>query len=193
MQDFLDATVQYSDRWYSFWQMIGALGTVGAVVVALTLGRRDSKLRSDAQKAELSRLERERDEARRLSELQARRAQAEQIHFWIAPTKWDTIYAEGPPGERELVDWVDGKHLVLRNASAVPVISPTIHYTFPRLDKKFAYDGDRDALLPSTQFEAFSPLDLDDATGFAEFRDVNSVWWRRWGDGRLEEIEAPTA
>lgn len=128
MQDILDATVVHSDRWYSFWQMLGAIATVGAVVVALLLGRRDARLRTRAQEEELSRLETERDEARRrqsraehLEAARAEEAQARKIAFWT------TSYENAVGGEVKTQYSVychNYSDAIIFNLRAYPAVAP---------------------------------------------------------------------
>lgn len=74
------------------WDVLTAIGTVGAVVVALILGLLEQHRAAKRQKAELDRLERERNEAVKRQELAEQRdalreqeSQARRVAIWTEP------------------------------------------------------------------------------------------------------------
>ncbi len=181
MQDILDAAVAYSDRWYSFWQIIGAIATVAAVGVALLLGRRDARLRTRAQQDELSRLEAERDEAMRRQHsaetaeaTRAREAQARKIAFWTVSHE-DIVGGERKT--RYTVFCHNYSDAIVFDLKVYPAVSPRTGSAI------------KTSLDPGDRFSSFFWGPEGGGMEHAmTFSDLQRRHWRLHEDGRLELV-----
>lgn len=116
--------VAASSQATTIWDILAALGTVGAVVVALVLGFYENRRSANAQRLELERLERERDDARAERDAQVQRerrerleAQARRIDVWM-----EDEYRDAEVDDVGHIFTDDVKHvLYLSNYSDMPI------------------------------------------------------------------------
>lgn len=181
----LDWLYAWAERWHEAWEILGAIGSAFAALVALWLASRE---RVDRQAAE-----RDRDEAReaqKRAELaetrRMREAQARSVVVWadhlvdVLPTGRRNIARVGAANysDKPIMDVrfrIDGEALPLVldhvDRSSLPVLHPEMSTTASHVGG------------PTTP--------ANDDIG-AEFRDAAGVWWRRSAAGGLEEL-SPTA
>ncbi|GAB4085942.1 hypothetical protein GCM10028784_25720 [Myceligenerans cantabricum] len=186
--------IEYTSRWHDTWEIVGAIAstigsaaTVGAVVVALLLGRQEARARAEAQEAELDRLRQERDEARaerdraeeatlrREREAQARRVVVQDV---MTVTKGNTEANEVEAG--------------VHNFSDMPVFDLAL---FCPSQRRQPNRGPQvDALPPGgSRSHSFRGVDST-SVSYVTFRDAFGLGWERRADGSLRELSvAPRA
>jgi len=158
--------------------IVGALGTIIALVVAIVLGLHEAhRFREEAV---------DRDTERRSEAEAQERAQAERIsavaHVNRTP---EIIRVIGGEDER-----VHRASVTVHNASALPIFDATV--IFPKEDGfevapvGFIPGGEKiDARLPR-----LPSADLDGQPLEVVFRDAGERWWSRDAEGRLHRHEA---
>lgn len=187
----LDGLAEYSDRWYSFWQFVGASATVAAVVVALVFSRRDGKARERAEEElRQERIAREAD--RRTAADLAVRAQAERVTAWFGLRVTNRLRGLG--GE----DFIEqGSFMYLANYS--PMVVQKIEVTLVAKLSGRTIGPLTEAVLPPSSVPHEVALDrwLDESDGTdigiqMDFQDIVGRRWRRDRNGLLDQIgDAP--
>lgn len=192
----------YAGRWHDAWELVGALSTAAAVVVALVGIRHESRARRRAEdrarEAERQRdVERTAAEARRVTEERAqaeraRRAQALAVIAWVerrglAPEE-QGVLARARRGDRSGRSWTWSLRWV--NHSPMPVFDMSAHVEAQVIENGPVIER---AVLPAGEDGLedlpISLQGLDSPRAFVHFRDLAGVRWRRWQDGGLEAID----
>lgn len=177
----LDGLHTWSVRWYEFWQFLGAIGTVAAVVVALGLARRDSKARARAEEqrdaALVAQKVAEATEVRRLREEQARL-----ISVWAVPGEVGATMDD----EGQITDEYPAVKIVVANLSSQPVFDCTFHHVVDGDDSEQAIPVDL-VLEPSVRRDKMVNEHAERSSVSVTFRDASGTGWRRWVDGDLAE------
>lgn len=182
--------IEYVERWHDAWEIVAALAsvigtaaTIGAVVVALKLGRREARDRAEAQRAELERLRQERDEARQerdraehAASTRQREAQARRIVIQDVMT-----VVEGRFGTNE-------NEVSVTNYSDMPVFDLTLFC--PHRHSQPNRGPQVQILNPSESVTHLFRHVGSTSTSYATFRDAHGLGWERRGDGSLHESEA---
>ena len=161
------------------WDILTAVGTVGAVVVALWLGLLEQRRTSKRHQGDLSRLERERDEAKGAAERQAQQRQAKQVAVWFD-------YVDAPPGGS-----IYQMHIA--NYSDAPIMDVVIYLVTGKGSGRSAGSGYKAVLLPREHHDAnVSPTLIDGDPDLLpsrlvvwEFRDIAGRYWKVDLMGRL--------
>jgi len=163
------------------WAAVGAVGTTGAAVAAVGFGlaaeRRLSRERKEREKERIL-LEADRERAR--GELQdernrqletERRQQATRVVAWVEEI------------DREILDQVRARRVVILNASDRPIFSVMLAGNYPigvvAPGARHIRDVD-----PDKQPDLFATLDRGIVQ--VRFRDSADHWWQRDEDGELK-------
>jgi hypothetical protein len=175
------------------WDIATAVGTVGAVVVALVLGLLEQHRAGQRQEDELRRLgeERTRAEADRDSALdrsarEVREQQARRIAIW---TEFDLSY--GPEGSPDEDTPMITEELVVQNYSDMPIFHVLVAGVHE--DESTTLGGIAKVLLPGGELRKPLPSveiggnELDQDACYVFFRDVHGRFWTRYSNGDLSE------
>lgn len=186
----------WTERWSDLWVMLASVGTLIAVGVAIWSVRRESKAReaadARAEKADQARLEEmERSAEERGRHVENERlAQARQMIAWVEHRQADPARPHfDQSGERQLKQ----EHvLCCVNHSDAPVFQVALYVywrtmrTSDLISEVAVVPGGARAefILP----DEFQPNGVD-ATGMVMFRDLRGLYWRRWENGYLNEMD----
>ncbi|MFC4632159.1 hypothetical protein ACFO6V_28210 [Promicromonospora alba] len=179
--------IKYVERWHDAWEVVAAVAsivgsgaTVGAVVVALMLGRREARDRAEAQRAELERLRQERDEARQERDkaeqtaiTRQREAQARRIVLQDVMT-----VVEGRFGTNEV-------EVTVSNYSDMPVFDLTLFC--PHRSSQPNRGPQVHILNPNESVTHLFRHVGSSSVSHATFRDAHGFGWERRADGSLHE------
>lgn len=176
----------------NIWDILTAIGTVGAVVAAVVLGLREQRRASERQRQELERLERDRADAvaaRDRAEGRERRvrheAQARRIAIWRQDeARWSPE--------------LPATQAVVGNYSDEPIFNVSTRIV--HADDSESWPRPWHRILPGQQVFLFHDdrvieegeswrLEIQDAS--VRFRDMSGQEWIRYLDGRLDEIDPP--
>lgn len=165
-----------------FWDILTALGTAGAVIVALFLGVRDQRRSAQVQRDELLRLERERDEAQTAQRTAEQRdAQREREAQARTVTIWARRFAIG-----------DQKNMTLGIANGSSQIITSVMVIVEKSDAS-RYIALSSQVVEAGAYFAGIALDPDLATEwpksdrvYVEFDDAAGESWRKFENGSLE-------
>lgn len=186
----------------TLWDVLTAIGTVGAVLVALALGlveQRRAALEqlqsNERQRGELARLAEERDAARSAQHDQAEREVARQARGVAA---WfEQVAVTATVGGRRIKLYDDGSEVRVErptvtavNHSEMPVFGVEVHVhtdgdplsTLLEAIPVLAPRAERSWNLKDHSFHWYNELPSVSVT----FRDANGISWRRDQDGTLE-------
>ncbi|WP_194522356.1 hypothetical protein [Cellulosimicrobium sp. JZ28] len=180
------------------WDILTAIGTVGAVVVAIALGWVEGRRRNRAQKQELMRLEQDRvdavaerlaaDAARDRAEgreaLLRHQAQARRVAIWRQD---EASWAPEIPGTQAVVGNFSDEPIFnistrVVNADDSEMFGRTWYRLLP---------GQQGFVFDTSRFETHDLWKMEIQDASVRFRDMAGQEWIRYLDGRLDEIEAP--
>lgn len=192
----MDALHAWTERWSDLWVMLASLGTLIAVGVAIWSARRETKARraadARAERADLARAE----EVQRAAEDRAshaeseRLAQARQMIAWVEHRPADPARPLwSANGERRLPQ----EHVLCYvNHSDAPLFQVALHVYWQTMrtndlltEVAVVPGGARAELILPAEFQ---PNGID-ATGMVMFRDLRGLYWRRWENGYLNEMD----
>ncbi|KON72588.1 hypothetical protein M768_13860 [Cellulosimicrobium cellulans F16] len=168
------------------WDIATAIGTVGAVVVALVLGLVEQTRAGRRQKDELARLEAERDEERegrrQAEEAESRRhaeEHARQVAIW--GKRWAAATRTEPGGVTH--------EATFANYSRWPVFDLYFGLIWTD-DGRFQQVAGRDILMPGEERNMMSGTAIVETHSrqsviALHFRDLNGRWWFRTESGEL--------
>jgi|SRR5665647_1478796 len=176
----LDWLHDYANNCQNLWVIIGSLGSAATAIVAVVLASRERTDRKAAERdrdvARAAQTHAEQAEMRR-----AREAQARAVSVWVL-----RLMELGPDGGRRY-RWTMG----FGNYSNMPVldIGPVVDGERIHLEGR----GFRAVLHPKDKVEG--PMGTEVASTepgndriWVTFRDAAGTRWRRYADGRLEEL-----
>lgn len=199
-QRALDSLYQYVATWHDTWEVVGALATAGAVIVALAGIRHErakTKNADDRAKVADDRLATERkaaDDARATeAEVAAEREKRAQARLVIAWVSWKVDHRG--LGGAEVGHWI-GEY---GNYSTAPVFDVEVelfqrfrhHPQHPEIAEYKADKSDEAAVLPPGASDWFDSGVKDRARKpivYLYFRDLAGTRWRRMANGELFEI-----
>lgn len=180
------------------WDIATAIGTVGAVVVALILGLLEQQRMGRRHQDELSRLEDERtraeadrDKAVDRAAREVREQQARRVALW---TESDLSYRDSHSVfkdariEEEMLMATDT--LVVHNYSDMPIIRILIAAV---RDGQIIDAQSLMTLPPGGEYRKTLPsveigMEIDSNACYMIFRDAHGRFWTRYSNGDLEEV-----
>ncbi len=201
MSSFWDSLHAYSERWHDLWEIIGALGAAGAVIVALLLAWRENRARQKTD--EELKIERQRREQIELLTLE--RGQQEFARFVAVWTNLELSEDQHDDSHTQVI-------LNVGNYSNAPVFDIFFGYEsaanqielFSHLGEHFDSNFNNTArTLPSLNPGQVITVRLPHllpsgrpATTEKElimFRDIRGALWFRFADGRLQKYKSEIA
>lgn len=198
----LDWLAAYAARWHGAWEIVGALATSAAVIVALLAARHEAHARKRAEvRAEVAEAQRDRErseaDAQRIAEnrrraVARRREQGLRLIAWAERSDLtrEELTAGGKLSTAALNarPWKWSVRMV--NHSDMPAFDVSAHIADQLIELGFLVHR---AVLPAgaeVVVDLPSALQgLERPVAFLYFRDLPGVLWRRWQDGRLEELD----
>lgn len=184
----MDWLLVHVEKWHDTYEVIGAVFTAIAVIVALAVALYENNARQRAERHArelelVAQHERRRAEHRRVIEQRAarserRRAQALRVIAWheVRPLK--------SPGGLWLT------HVVMLNGSTAPIFDVSVHAWADGNPDPLPIT-ERTVLVPDVEVVAVQPEhEHGTLRVFCYFRDLAGVFWRRDEDGTLLELDA---
>ncbi|MFD6094564.1 hypothetical protein ACFWGN_20830 [Oerskovia sp. NPDC060338] len=173
----------YAKNWHDAFEILGAVGSAAAAVVAVWLASRERVDRKAAEKdrdiARSAQLKAEQAEAKRDREAQARKVSVRADYETRAATLFESSSY-----------YMIEEYIEVKNYSELPITNVTVGYRHPdgskHVSKTATFLGPGAAVtgtLPPRDPETESRIDVDGA--YVLFRDLAGLVWERYMDGRL--------